>query len=734
MDTWKRLIRRPVSTALWLALLTLAALLIGIAVSLYASARGVPAALDAREMTIAVHKAPAEERNEDGSFSFQPQFAVLYDEDIEYLRSLPQVKDIDFRYLSGAYIEGVTAKLGLSDWFGMEQDVRNLLGQDLNAGHKNVLLIGTVEDSFTLDWDSITRYDLSAFGGPEDVGERYNAAIFRVEEAVVMHPDYPLAARYEGDEYYDGRVTLMFNAFGDNKESFFKKGVRYAVQGEYDPLPSGRGHDYPVGEQPLLPNVEEHAFGLSSDVPLLSAFREGDSLAVYSGIEIEELGNPFEAGYECPYVTKIVSRGERYPVAVEWNGTAEELQRDEYWGGLAKTYEMALSSFPVLGTNSLESIYSFVKNEAKIVSGRSFTNEEYASGAKVLVMDEGVASSAGLQVGDKVNIRQFQPAIGYAEDNYSFHDGWYSMDGEYNNPTLGGSVFIHGLPEGEPEEFTIVGLYRIENEWKNSTCSFTPNTVFMPRGAQTELAYGGPSVLLGTNVHTRMLPDGRSFEWEEPEVRVGGVNGVYMSIILKNGTMDDFLQRIRDDTVTEEYEYEANGEKTTDVFYRKGLGGHTILCFDQGYSSAKESMVSAVSQTGRLALLMLAGAALIFLTYILIHQTGERKTLGIMRSLGAEPKTARAYLFTSGLVIAAAGAVIGTLLAALFAGGITDKLVGAAMGEGAELFRDMLRESAVPARVCALTALAEILLAALVLFAHASVTASKNPRKLLGKG
>lgn len=719
MDTLKRITRRPVSTAIWTAALTLAALILGVAASLYASARAVPSALDSRGKTIAIQKAPMDAKDENGNYSFQPQFALLYDEDIEYLRSLPQVTGIDFRYLSGAYIEGVTAKLGLVDFFDMKEDISHAVGDNLNAGIKNVVLIGTVEDSFTLPFSSTTHYDLTAFGGVEDVGERYNCAVFRVEEAVVLHPDYPLFQRYIGDRFYDGRVNLIIPVFDEGSPCFFKKGVRYAVQGAYDPANMGPG-DWPEGK-PLLANV-----GFPDSSFMFSSFNEGDELVAYRSIEYD---TPISFEDDVIEILNMVltARDKRTIVAEEWSGTAEDLINDEKWSELIKQYSMALNSFPVLGTNDLESMYSFMRNEAVIVKGRSFTEEEYAAGAKVIVMDEGVAENAGLSVGSTVRLKQFQPAVDASEGNYSLMTGYYSLGGEYNNPTLGGSVFYHGLPEGDFEEFTIVGLYRMENEWKDSTCSFTPNTVFMPRGAQTDKAYGGPSRKIGVKeIHTK-LPDGSDAIYADPIIEAGGVNGVYMSIILKNGSIDDFLQRIQDDT---EFEYLENvGIKR----YTKGLGGHVILCFDRGFDSMKDSVKSMIASAGKLALLMAAGAAVIFAMYVLIHQSTERKIVGIMRSLGAEPKTARRYLFGSGLVLAAAGAVIGTLLAYFFAGVLTDKLIGAALGDGPGIFAEIMRESAVPAWVYGALVLAETMLAAAVLFIHASRLSKKNPRKLLGK-
>lgn len=721
LDIVKRLFRRPVSTAVWVAVLTLAALLIGVGASVLHAAHTMRRELDSKLMTIAVHKRPFEEIEEGSYATTDFESGPLYDDDIAYLRSLPQVKDIDLRYLSGAYIEGVYTKLGLTDFFDVKHEIYGM-----NDGSSGVILIGEVESAFIMDPDGPTRTDLTAFGLGSDVSLRANCAILRVDEALAIHPDYPLYSRYE-DDRYNGRVLLVFDAFGDDTTSFFKVGKRYAVRGAYDPTPSGPGMDYPDRNLPYCPNVN-----LISESSINGAFIEGDSLVCYRDVEYTVDYDPLPTDDDTPHTMtmQLLSRGERVPVAVEWNGTAEALAKDEVWGEFIKESRMAQHSFPVLGTNCLESMYSFVQNEASIVQGRSFTQDEYDTGAKVLVMDEGVASSAGLSVGDKVSIKQFRPAIGHDEGNSSLYNDYYSASDAFNNPTLGANVFFHGLPDGEAEEFTIVGLYRIENEWKDAICSFTPNTLFMPRAAQTELAFGGPSKKLGTKTITGFSSDGIECEVEEPDISMGGVCGVYMSIILKNGSMDEFLEKLEADC---EYENIPFGENGYFVKRVKGLNSKTFFCFDQGYEAVKASVEGVWASALKLLCMTCALALLLFIAYLLLYQAPERRTLGIMRSLGAKPRRTRRYLFISGLVIAAVGIAVGTALSAAFARLIADKLAGAVMGENAEMMRESLAGDRLPGWLYAMIALIELIIAAVLLYAHAAHLSKKDPRKLLVK-
>ena len=344
LNAAKRILRRLVSTAVWLAVIMLASLLLGVAASLYFSAKSVPEMLDQRMTTIAVHQTSY--LNEDGSISrIGTHNSLLFEDDIAYLKSLPQVKDIDMRGLSGAYIEDLTAKIGLSDWFGMVLDIDETIGKNVNESYQNVVIIGTVEQAFTYDYSSTVRYNLSKVGGMKNVGVRNHCAILRVDEVVSMHPDYPLFPIDGDDKFYDGRIAVIFRTFGDLPKSFFQVGKRYAVQGAYDPACSAWG-DYPA-KYPLLAHIQpNHAFDA------FAAFDEGDELACYRTIVAEE-GDWFNATEENPSIIAILKHNDRVPIAAEWNGTAEELRKDAAWGPIIKEYEMALHSSAMLMPESI---------------------------------------------------------------------------------------------------------------------------------------------------------------------------------------------------------------------------------------------------------------------------------------------------------------------------------------------------------------------------------------------
>ena len=744
MNAGKRLIRKPVSAVLWAAVIALAALLVGMGVSLYHAATGLRSALDAKQKTIAVQTAKVE-RNEYGSYDFSENDILLYEEDIEYLRSLPQVEAVEFNYLSGAYIESLTAKMGLGNFHGN----KSLISRATDT-YENCLLTGKAEYSWFVEGDRSYAYDLSAAGGPDRANVETHYAAIRVKSIVSMHPDFPLMpiiGDEENNRYYDGVVIVSVEVLtgGVSLESFFKVGQSYAVYGKYDPS-SGKLADAPE-EVSFGPHLNVYGTGLCVE--------EDGTLYNYREVD-QENANGYMPSPEHPLIFGVRSMDNRIPIAAVFSGSADELITDPEWKRLAEECEMSLHSFPVLGTNDLSCMFSFINNEVSIVQGRSFTNEEYDQGAKVLILDEGTAIAAGLSVGDTVSLRQFLPTVGHELGNPSVATSLSGTE-SFNDPSLGKYPFLKDSPH-EAEIFTIVGLYRIEDEWKDSLCSFTPNTVFMPQKAQIAGAYGGPSVVAGTGVRVGKgyafnedgsfkldengfpMPGDGSFEHEYELREPRGACGVYMTIVLKGGKAEEFFERLEADSEFAEIENVIfDGETThkeTKRVCKSGLGGHKFLTFVNGYVAADESVNAIEASAKKLMLLILLSAALLFLIFMLLYQSREKRTVTAMRQIGAREGTARLWLFISGLIVAAVGIVIGLALSGVVLRAASAKLAdltisgteGAADSAEAEVFRQSIGSSALNLKNTVLIAACGIAAAALALWVQAAAISKRAIR------
>lgn len=748
MDVKKRLFRRPVRTVLWLLILSLIAVLLGTGGAMWYSSARLSSVLGERQLTVAVQTpSVTEEITEYGkNFLIDPDANRLTEEDVSRLLAMPQVKSIDFRYLSGAYIEGLTARIGLSDFHGNYSNIGIL-----NETYSNCVLIGTVQKAWVKKDEGTTDLTLIGLGSDEQL--RWHCAAVKVEETVMLHPDYPLTNDDDRFELYSGTVIIACPVYGKTDGPFFENGKRYVFCGRYDPTVS-QLNLYDIPSAPFAPHVNSFFFTGGS-----YGVSDGNCIRFYRRAEFDySSGVSFDPDVMPELEVKLVSAEDPCPMAMEWNGSAEELiESSEEWAKLIAELRAALSCFPVLGTDNIESIYPFLSHQVSIAEGRLFTQEEYESGAKVLIMDEKLAASAGIKVGDHISLAQFLAPIGEHCGNSSISDD--DVDSAYRNfsdPTLGQFPFYSDSAH-EEEEFTLVGLYRIENEWQSSLTSFTPNTVFMPRKAQLADAYGGPTRILGYKKNYITVPEGKTFVdkdgnvfnpgdsyeiGEIPIVYLGGVHGIYMSVILQNGTMEEFLEQVKKGTIIKTYRDPSSGEE---VEYRvNGLAGHKFLTFDQGFEAAKESIAAVERAALRLFLIVLCSCLVLFLMYLLLYQAPERKDLGIMRSVGASKSAVRRYLFFGGFILVIAGFMIGTAVSAAVSNAVRGKLIDltlkqassslhsakAAWDEGS--LRGMLLESTLPPAMLALLALFETAFGAAALYIHAAVLARKKPRSLLG--
>src|SRR5699024_4592883 len=250
---------------------------------------------------------------------------------------------------------------------------------------------------------------------------------------------------------------------------------------------------------------------------------------------------------------------------------------------------------PILGTSCLESVYQFHQSEAVITQGRSFTQAEYETGAKVCVLSEGLAENSGLHLGDSFTISQFGYSPLLSRNLTALQT---NPQGRANNPLPVWYADSLGFLS-EDETYTIVGLYRQEEQWDDGSYAFTPNTVFIPAAAQPLGASCCPA-------------------------------GVYLSAVIENGGEAAVLA----------------SPQGTDLEER-------FVTFSQGYAQA----AAAVSALRLSAWKLFGGAALVWVLvavlFLTLYQAREKRNIGIMRSLGAPRAACRRALFGSAAALAA---------------------------------------------------------------------------------
>ena len=276
--------------------------------------------------------------------------------------------------------------------------------------------------------------------------------------------------------------------------------------------------------------------------------------------------------------------------------TAQEvIDSTSSWRIAMESIQTNNHSVPVLAVDSVEGMLEFASGRTQITQGRSISQEEYRDGAAVCLISETLARENGLNVGDSLPLSLYEDDPGLPPI--------YARFQESCNPRA--SVFVTQEGFRQETEYTIIGLYRQSSEWVTTPTSFTPNSVFVPE----------KSVTCRT---------------------VTGSCGVWSSLVLQNGTIDQMEARLAEN----------------------GLGG-VVTYYDQGYSEIVESLdgFSRVSRT-----VLWVGLALwvvVLAAYCVLFPLQEGKTALRMWTLGTVKRDITGSIWLS----SAAVAVIGTVIA-----------------------------------------------------------------------
>ena len=288
--------------------------------------------------------------------------------------------------------------------------------------------------------------------------------------------------------------------------------------------------------------------------------------------------------------------------------TAEEMiASSPTWQKAMESVRVNSHSVPVLAVNHLEALADFAAGTTMVTQGRSISQAEYDSGAAVCLVSESLARENGLNVGDVLPLSLYE----YDQDLR------YSYIHEYNPRP---SCYLPDQGFQQETEYTIIGLYRQSNEWVTTPTSFTPNSVFVPE----------KSVTCQT---------------------VTGSCGVWSSLVLQNGTIDQMEARLKEN----------------------GLGG-TVTYYDQGYSDIVESLDGYTRVSRTVLCVGLALWAVVLAAYCVLLPMQEGKTALRMWTLGAKRRDIAGQIWTPSALMAAAGTVIALAVSIPGMSWATDKI------------------------------------------------------------
>ena len=140
---------------------------------------------------------------------------------------------------------------------------------------------------------------------------------------------------------------------------------------------------------------------------------------------------------------------------------------------------------------------------------------------------------------------------------------------------------------GNAKTYQIVGIYRQSDLWDAADYRFLPNTVFVPNASLPENCYSSR-------------------------------NGVFFTYVLQNGKVSA-LQ---------------------DVLKSSGYPANILFCFDNGYAEIAETLHGFYSSARQLLFAACITASAALFVFLALFVNRQRRTLGLMLSLGSGKRTA----------------------------------------------------------------------------------------------
>ncbi len=387
---------------------------------------------------------------------------------------------------------------------------------------------------------------------------------------------------------------------------------------------------------------------LRGDVAYVEHANGGYYTAEYTRYLTDENGNKVQITEE-EYL-------ERYqiPLIARLDGTVEEfLASDEgaLWQSRLECMQINYHAFPIIGVEKLGHIADFSRENARIVAGRDFTEEELASGAKVCILSETLAAANGLSVGDTINPQ-------FYNHDYDDPNQQFLSDGKgVINPWA--YQYTKNTEWATTEEYTIVGLYRQNNAWgdvSENLYSFTPNTIFVPIASVTsDMDFAN--------------------------------QGFFQTLVLQNGAVEEFR------ALVDEAGYE-------------GL----FVYYDQEYTTIVDTLMNYRKVAEKAMIVGIAVYGVILLLFLLLFPGSQGKTLATMTALGAKRGQKIRQIFGSGMAILLPGSLLGTVLGMLLWESVIARLTES-IGESVSLEMEPAVLAGIAAAQCALALILTLLLA-----------------------
>lgn len=342
------------------------------------------------------------------------------------------------------------------------------------------------------------------------------------------------------------------------------------------------------------------------------------------------LGDHAEGGLEfCPGMAirsmQMDTDGKWIPDEVEAGYFYEEVTEDFWesdksrrWRNLLEVWDYPNHILPVTGTCDIGLLMPFYTGEAYLVSGRDFTEEEYAQGEKVCLISEVFARKNGLKIGDQIRL----PLL--------VADHAYSAGIRYSASGGAGYSFLNA--KGEPYEVFEDSQYTVTGIYGGSA------------GMLEEYGMGYQEVLI----------PGRSVKNSDADniVSYGPMKGSTTAFQIENGTIEEYLAK----------------------WSQLGIDDVEITFYDRGYTEL-EANISNMGQIARI--LITAGMVMILMVlgyFSWIFILRQRERTAVERSLGFAKRHSFFSLFCGIFLLMLLGSAAGCTAGSCLAGRLSGSL------------------------------------------------------------
>ena len=672
MTPFRQLLRQPIRLIAVLLLLGMSATFFCLSGGVFASAQTTLDEVERNYITIA---APTAEIK---VFSYSHHESPISDEMWKYMDSLSTDKSL----MRGAYYQKFISAYSPSVNAIVSASEDGLYQFDMDSPYNRAI--------FVIRILSIAEETFSSSGTVSVT------ATATIEEVVRLHPGYQtrgtlhIYLRFASREEYDSLALAPGRCYLLNGTSYIDRDLDFRISlASWYRLPlsavtlSDISYDIPQDILDGLKKADPEYKPVAWYTPIdeVGPFLEQWQVDQIDTCEIDSIQPDFDAPFLAADGTdtgltigQLCTNVFLTPLDTDWQTLVAS---DSEWQLALQEADTQYHTFPVIGTDLLESLYCFHQKQCFVTEGRSFTDREYKDGAKVCLISESTAQASNLHIGDEIDL-SFYWGLNSSKIN-AVRSLWRAQPETYS-AKLGFT--------GDAQKYKIIGIYRQANLWDSVRYSFTPNAVFVPAASIHEYCF--------TAQHGSMF-----------------------TYVLQNGKAQAFQ----------------------DALAAGGFPTNLVFCFDGGYSKIADTLRGFHKSAAQLFIAACATSLAALLVYQALFVNRQRRTMGLMLSLGAGRKRAAWFgcrtailpIVMATAIGAAAGlltmnATLRSLLSSVSEVLDTAMSSTAALGHAADA-----AVSSAPAAV-PLAALAQCAFAALLSFLTISRMTRKSPLELIRKG